>query len=80
MEIMADPETGKDSEDPVTVGNRLRIRCRDLDLSELILHPGNVLFLAPPLVITADEVDRIIENVDKALSAMENEDSHRDRV
>ena len=80
MEIMADPEAGRDFEDPIAAGNRLRLHCRDLGLSALILHPGNVLFLAPPLVITADEVDRIVEIVDEALSVMEHEDSRSNRV
>lgn len=80
LEIVADRETGTDFEDPIAAGNRLRIHCRDLGLSALILHPSNVLFLAPPLVITADEIDRIVEIVDEALSVMEGEDVHRERA
>jgi hypothetical protein len=33
-------------------------RCRDLGLISLILHPGNILFLAPPLVTGDSDIDR----------------------
>ena len=52
-------------------GGELRARCRDLGLISLILHPGNILFLAPPLVTSDDDIDRIVEIIDQALTEME---------
>lgn len=70
LEIVADHETGRDFSDPVVAGNELRMLCLERGLVSLILHPGNVLFVAPPLVITEGEIDRIIEIVGDALNAM----------
>jgi 4-aminobutyrate aminotransferase-like enzyme len=72
LEIVADQRTGEVFADPVAAGNRLRIRCRELGLAALILHPGNVLFLAPPLVISEQEVDRMVAIVEEALTDMED--------
>lgn len=51
----------------------LRKRCRDLGLVTLTVHPGTVLLLAPPLVIQPDEVDRLIEILDEALTGLDAE-------
>jgi adenosylmethionine-8-amino-7-oxononanoate aminotransferase len=72
LEIVADQRTGEGFADPVAAGNRLRIRCRELGLAALILHPGNVLFLAPPLVISEQEVDRMVAIIEEALTDMED--------
>ena len=71
LEIVADAETGADFPDPVAAGNELRVRCREHGLATLILHPGNVLFLAPPLVVTEEQVDRMVGIVGTALREME---------
>lgn len=73
LEIVADAKTGTDFEDPVAAGNELRIRCRERGLAALILHPGNVLFLAPPLIVTEEEIDRMVEIVGEALGDMSRE-------
>jgi len=73
LEIVLDQATGKDFADPVAAGNELRARCRDLGLITLILHPGNILFLAPPLVMDDADLDRIVAIVDQALTEMEAE-------
>jgi adenosylmethionine-8-amino-7-oxononanoate aminotransferase len=52
-------------------GYHLRTICRDLGLITLTLHPGNVLFLAPPLVISREEIDQMVHIVDRALSQYE---------
>jgi adenosylmethionine-8-amino-7-oxononanoate aminotransferase len=71
LEIVQDGKTGVDFPDPVAAGSELRARCRDLGLISLILHPGNVLFLAPPLVTGDSDIDRIVAIVDQALTEME---------
>ncbi len=74
LEIVKDKETGEDFPNPMAAGDWLRVRCRELGLTALTLHPGNVLFLAPPFVITEAEVDRIVAIIDQALTDMEAND------
>ena len=57
---------GSDSDALTTAGHHMRTICRDLGLITLTLHPGNVMFLAPPLVISLDEIDQMVDIVDKA--------------
>ena len=52
-------------------GYRLRTICRELGLITLTLHPGNVLFLAPPLTIKPEEVEQMVDVVDRALAIYE---------
>jgi adenosylmethionine-8-amino-7-oxononanoate aminotransferase len=76
LELVADRATGRIFSQPAAFGTALRKRCRDRGLLTLILHPGNVLFLAPPLVITRSEIDEMIKIVDEALAEVEG--SYRD--
>lgn len=71
VEIVADPDSGRDFADPTAAGNALRIACRERGLAVLTLHPGNVLFMAPPLVSTPQDIDRIVAIVDAALGDIE---------
>lgn len=73
LEIVEDAGTGRDFADRVAAGHDLRRRCRELGLATLVLHPGNVLFVAPPLVIAEAEIDRIVAILDEALRHMEAE-------
>lgn len=70
LEIVADAATGRDFDDPVAAGNELRSRCLEKGLISLILHPGNVLFVAPALTATEDEIDRMVAIVREALDEM----------
>lgn len=49
----------------------LRKRCRDLGLITLMLHPGNVLLLAPPLIVSEAEMDQMVAIIDQALADLE---------
>lgn len=49
----------------------LRRRLRDTGLVTLTVHPGSVFLLAPPLIVQPDEIDRIVELFDDALSSFE---------
>lgn len=62
--------------DPRAVGTWFRRRCRDAGLITLSLHPGNVMLLAPPLVISEAEIgilsgilDQVLAELDTALGA-----------
>ncbi len=72
LELAADA-SGRTFPNPADVGTAVRKRCRDLGLLTLVLHPGNVLFLAPPLVITRAEVDELVRIMDRALGEVEKE-------
>lgn len=70
LEIVADCRTGTDFADRPAAGNELRRRCREHGLMTIVLHPGNVLFLAPPLTVTEREIDDMVEIVGRALAEM----------
>jgi L-2,4-diaminobutyrate transaminase len=71
LEFVHDQATRRLSVDPRMAGYHLRTICRDLGLISLTLHPGNVLFLAPPLTISRSEIDQIVDIVDRALGLYE---------
>jgi adenosylmethionine-8-amino-7-oxononanoate aminotransferase len=68
LEFVHDQATRRLPDDPRLAGYRLRTICRELGLITLTLHPGNVLFLAPPLTISRDELDQMVDIVDRALT------------
>jgi adenosylmethionine-8-amino-7-oxononanoate aminotransferase len=71
LEIVRDGATGEDFADPLAAGNALRIAARDRGLTTLLLHPGNVLFVAPAVVATEAQIDRMIEILDAAMTDLE---------
>ena len=71
LEFVHDQATRQLPPDPKMAGYQLRTICRDLGLITLTLHPGNVLFLAPPLNISEDEVEQMVDIVDQALTIYE---------
>lgn len=48
----------------------LRKELRSLGLITLFLHPGNVMLLAPPLIITRDEVDEMVRILGEGLQRL----------
>ena len=71
LEIVRDRDSGEDFADPLAAGNALRIAARDRGLTTLLLHPGNVLFVAPAVVATEAQIDRMVAMLDDALSDVE---------
>jgi adenosylmethionine-8-amino-7-oxononanoate aminotransferase len=71
LEIVRDGGTGEDFDDPLAAGNALRIATRERGLTTLLLHPGNVLFLAPAVVSTEEQIDRMVAILDDALGDVE---------
>jgi len=71
LEMRCDRDTGLRFANPGLIGKALRLRCRDLGLLLLTLHPGDTLFLAPPLVATQAELEEMAEIVDQAVSDVE---------
>ena len=73
LEIVRDNGTGEDFADPLAAGNRLRIAARERGLTTLLLHPGNVLFVAPAVIATEADIERMVEILDVALTDVEAE-------
>jgi len=71
LEIVRDNGTGEDFPDAIAAGNRLRIAARERGLTTLLLHPGNVLFIAPAVIATEADIDRMVEIMDGALGDVE---------
>ncbi len=67
--VAAAPSTGLP--EPRAVGTWFRRRCRDAGLITLSLHPGNVMLLAPPLVISDAEVETVAEILDRVLTDLD---------
>ncbi len=71
LEIVRDQGTGEDFPDPLAAGNALRIAARERGLTTLLLHPGNVLFVAPAVIATEAQIDRMVAILDDALGDVE---------
>jgi len=73
LELVHDQASRRPPDDPRLAGYRMRSICRDLGLITLTLHPGNVLFLAPPLTISYDEIDQMVGILDRALGVYQEQ-------
>jgi adenosylmethionine-8-amino-7-oxononanoate aminotransferase len=71
LEFVHDQGSRRLPDDPRAAGYHLRSICQDLGLITLTLHPGNVLFLAPPLTISHAEIDHMVDILDRALGRYE---------
>ena len=72
LEFVHDQASRRLPDNPKLAGYYLRTICRDLGLITLTLHQGNVLFLAPPLTISRDEIDQLVDIIDRALGIYED--------
>jgi adenosylmethionine-8-amino-7-oxononanoate aminotransferase len=71
LEIVRDSGTGEDFPDRLAAGNALRLAARERGLTTLLLHPGNVLFVAPAVVASEADIDRMVAILDDALGDLE---------
>jgi len=71
IEIMKDSQKKIEFADRRFAGTTFRYLLRDAGLLGINVHPGNVLLLAPPLVIQLEEITIMIEMIDTALRALE---------
>lgn len=72
LEVVAD-RNGKNFPQPGIVGTAIRKRCKANGLITLPLHPGAVMFIAPPLTITREDIDDIVDILDRSLAEVERE-------
>lgn len=72
LEIMKSASRGVDFENPAEAGTQFRFALRDQGLIGICIHPGNVLLLAPPLVVTRDDLDQLVAMMDAGLQRFES--------
>lgn len=71
LEITGEDDASRSFATAGGVGVWLRKRCLDLGLITLTVHPGTVLLLAPPLIISESEVDTLVGILDQALDDLD---------
>lgn len=71
VEISCDRLVNEEGWEPGEIGTRVRRQCKQNGLITLPLHPGNVLFLAPPLIITENEATELVERFVASVSELE---------
>jgi adenosylmethionine-8-amino-7-oxononanoate aminotransferase len=74
LKLMRDGKAGRTFADPAGAGRRARLIARELGLITLTLHPGDVLLFAPPLIIGREEVEFLVQTVDRVLATLEREE------
>lgn len=70
IEIVKDSTKNLDYIDRRSAGTVFRCILRDLGLIAINVHPGNVLLLAPPLIIDTHELTIMMEIIDKGLELL----------
>jgi putrescine aminotransferase len=70
IEIMKDAKAGVDFANRPAAGTQFRLALRDAGLIGICVHPGNVLLLAPPLIISHSEIDQMVDMIDEGLGAL----------
>ena len=73
IELMADPAAGAPFDPALKVGQRVAQRCLAEGLIVRALPTGDVLAFSPPLCITRDEVDQVVERFGRGLAAVTDE-------
>jgi adenosylmethionine-8-amino-7-oxononanoate aminotransferase len=70
---MADPAGRRPFDPALKVGYRVAQRCLEQGLIVRALPTGDVLAFSPPLCITRDEVDQVVERFGRGLEAVTDE-------
>jgi adenosylmethionine-8-amino-7-oxononanoate aminotransferase len=74
IEIMKQASTGVDFVDRRSAGTAFRLALRDAGLLAIGVHPGSVMLLAPPLIISEQEVRTMIQMIDAGLEVLDHLD------
>lgn len=77
LEVVLEKSTRAASDPPAKLGLAMRKLTRKNGLICLNVHPGNVLFVTPPLIINHAEIDEIIDILDRSLAELEQDFSIR---
>jgi L-2,4-diaminobutyrate transaminase len=73
IELMADPASRRPFDPAQKIGQRVAQQCLAEGLIVRALPAGDVLAFSPPLCITRDEVDQVVERFGRALAAVADE-------
>ncbi|MFN8377412.1 MAG: aspartate aminotransferase family protein [Anaerolineae bacterium] len=73
VELVTNKATGATSQPPGRIALAFRLACRDLGLILLPIHPGNVMLIAPPLNMEREDMDELVNIVDRALTRVDAE-------
>ncbi|HJO96526.1 MAG: aminotransferase [Rhodospirillales bacterium] len=73
IEFVADKKTKQAFEAPLRVSAKVADECLKNGMIVRAMPSGDALAYAPPLVITSDEVDRIVEITEKSLATVTDE-------
>lgn len=71
LEVVLNKETRAVTDPPTQLGLALRALTRKNGLIALNVHPGNVMFFTPPLTISHQEIDEMVDILDKSLTELE---------
>jgi putrescine aminotransferase len=67
--LMADRSTRREFDPKLGLGNWIQDWCYENGM--ILRNNGNILVLAPSLIISREEVDMVIDTIDRALDAAE---------
>jgi L-2,4-diaminobutyrate transaminase len=70
LEFVADKETRQRFEPVLKVGPRVSMACLENGLIARAMPHGDILGFAPPLVISKEEVDEVVERTRRAVDAV----------
>ncbi len=73
IELVADRASRRPFDATLKVGQQVAARCLEDGLIVRALPVGHVVALSPPLCITRDQVDRVVEGLDLAVRATGDE-------
>jgi putrescine aminotransferase len=71
LEICPNRDSAVAFADRRAAGTRFRLALKDAGLIGICVHPGDVLLLAPPLIISDEEIETMVAMIDAGLSAIE---------
>jgi putrescine---pyruvate transaminase len=63
-----DPE--RPGDDPNILGQKVIAALRQFGVLTFVLHPGNLVFVCPPLVISNDEARDLVDRIEQAISSV----------
>ena len=70
VELKRNPETGEDFTDEDAVGERMPKLLRE---EGILARAGASIAVAPPLIINGEEVDELVDSLDRAIGRLESE-------
>jgi L-2,4-diaminobutyrate transaminase len=73
VELVADRATRQPFDPAAKVGQRVAARCLEDGLIVRALPVGHVLALSPPLCITREQVDQVVDGLDRGIRAVADE-------